>query len=61
MQSMRSNTALHPFDPQLQTIHMADSGPEGIVSGVFQEQHNDTWVPVYHASWGALSCENKYS
>ena len=61
MQSMTSNTALRPFQPDLKTIHIADAGPEGIASSIFQEQHNGTWVPVDHASRALTPCEKNYS
>ena len=48
--TMTSDTALRPFNPELKTIHVADAGPEGIASSVFQEQDNGCWVPVDHAS-----------
>ena len=42
--TMTSDTALRPFYHELKAIHVAEAGPEGIASSVFQEQDNDCWV-----------------
>jgi hypothetical protein len=61
MHTMTSTTALRPFDPKLKSIHVADAGPDGIASSVFQEESDGTWVPIDHASRSLTQCEQNYS
>ena len=56
-----SDTALRPFHHELKTIHVAEAGPEGIASGVFQEKGKGCWVPVDQASRALTPCEKNYS
>ena len=58
---MISDTALKPFHHKLKTIHVAEPGPEGIASSVFQEQDNGCGVPADHANRALTPCEKNYS
>ena len=59
--TMTSDAALRPFNPELKTIHVTDAGPDGIASSVFQEQDNGCWVPIDYASRALTPCEKNYS
>ena len=63
---MTSSTVLRPFDLTLKTMHITDAGPEEIVSSLYQETTQETWIPVStkdidHASRALTPCEQKYS
>ena len=59
MQGMTSSHALRPHDPEKPTAHVADAGPNGIASSVFQIESDGTWSPVDHASRSLTACEQK--
>ena len=61
LEAMTGDTALRPFDPDLPTKHVADAGPEGIASSLFQEAPDGTWMPVDHASRALTPAEKNYS
>ena len=61
LKAMTSDTALRAFDPSLPTKHVADAGPDGIASSLFQELPDGTWVPIDHASRALTPAEKNYS
>ena len=61
LKSMTSDTALRAFDPSLATKHVADAGPDGIATSLFQELPDGTWVPIDHGSRALTQAEKNYS
>lgn len=58
--TMKSDTALRRFIPELKTLHVADAGPDGIVSSVFQGQDNGCWVSIDYASRALTPYQKSY-
>lgn len=59
--NMTSDTALRPYDPKKETVHIADAGPTGIAASVYQVEPDGTWTPIDHTSRSLTQTEQRYS
>ena len=61
MHALTSENALKPFNPELKTKLITDASPVGISASLYQEQSNNTWYPVDHASRSLTPTEQNYA
>jgi hypothetical protein len=61
VQALDSEAALRPFNPQLKTKLITDASPVGISVSLYQEQTQNVWRPVDHASRSLQPAEQNYA